>query len=91
MVIKFLGLIVFTWLFTEGAAPVQFIKKFFGVDNESKAKDVTRRMLILLLNCSLCMGFWFGLIFLQDLWAACLLSICAELFHRIINIIFDRI
>lgn len=83
--VKFIGLICFTWLFTTGAAPIQFIKNFFGVGDKSTPKDVTRLLLQKLLNCSLCMGFWFGLIFYQNLWMACIISLTSEATHKVIT------
>ena len=82
--IKFIGLICFTWLFTTGAAPIQFVKEFFNIHNESVAKDVIRKILTKLLNCDLCMGFWFGLIIYQDIWIASILSLSCEIFGRIL-------
>lgn len=82
-VIKFIGLICFTWLFTVGAAPVQFIKEFFGVGQKSEPKLIVKQLFQKLFNCSLCMGFWFGLAFYQNIWYACLVSITAEAFCRV--------
>jgi hypothetical protein len=95
-VVKFLGLLALTWLFVEGSQPVQFIKKLSGLHPDSPSKDLTRRVLTKLFNCALCSGFWIGLIYYA--WTggpfilmACLVSICAEIFARILNLLFNRI
>lgn len=83
--IKFIGLICFTWLFTTGAAPIQFVKELFNVHIDSTAKDNTSKILTKLLNCDLCVGFWFGLIIYQDIWIASILSLSCEIFSRILS------
>lgn len=82
-VTKFIGLICFTWLFTVGAAPVQFVKRLFEVSNKCEPKAVYKQVTQKLINCSMCMGFWIGLIFYQDIWMACIISLTAEAFCRV--------
>lgn len=84
-VIKFIGIICFTWLFTVGAAPIQFIKEFIGISNESQPKKIYLIVLQKLTNCSMCMGFWFGLIFYQNFWLACIISLTSEAFTKVAN------
>jgi hypothetical protein len=90
-IIHYIGLICFTWLFATGADPIQFIKNFFKVGNDSEPKDITRQLLQKLLNCSMCMGFWFGLIYYQNFLLACVVSISAELFSRLLNYILIKL
>ena len=95
--IKFIGILAATWLFTQGAAPVQFLKKLAGIHNINEPKSLVKKVLRGLVNCSLCMGFWIGTAyyFLSGhsnwfLWG-CLVSVAAELFTRILNTLFNRI
>lgn len=81
--VKFIGLICFTWLFVKGADPVQFVKEFFGVANDSTPKQIYKQVLQKFLNCSLCTGFWIGLAFYQDFYLACIISLTAEAFERV--------
>lgn len=84
--IKFIGLLCFTFLFTEGAAPVQFIKKLLEIHNVSEPKPLYKKVIQGLVNCNMCSGFWIGLIYY---WAmgydsyfllACEVSLASELF-----------
>lgn len=83
--IKFIGLIFFTWLMVKGAAPVRFVKEFFGVSNDSTPKKLPAQLIQKFVNCSKCMGFWIGLIYYQDVLLACIVSLSAEAFERIVN------
>lgn len=87
-IIKFIGLIFFTWLFTTGAAPIQFIKDSFNVGQDSEPKTLFGQVAQKLLNCDLCMGFWFGLIFYQNIWYACIISITSEIWGRVWSKLF---
>lgn len=92
--IKFLGLLSLTWLFTEGAGPVQFIKKLLEVHNLSEPRSLVKKVLRELVNCALCSGFWIGLIFYwfypNPLLMASVTSVAAELFARLINHVFSN-
>ena len=83
--LKYLGLIVAIWLFVEGSQPVQFIKGLFDLGQEDDNKNVWKKTLQKLLNCSLCFGFWVGLAYYQSIEFACLTSIGAEIFTRLWN------
>lgn len=96
--IKFIGLLCLTWLFTEGSAPIQFLKKIIKVNKEAETHKIPlwKQVTQALVNCSLCSGFWIGLVYY---WAtghpnfilmACITSVGAELFARIINHIFSN-
>lgn len=91
--IKFLGLIAFTWLFVEGSAPIEFLKKLAGIHNGSEisAKKLVKHVVRKLVNCALCSGFWIGLIYYQDILLACLTAIGSEIFKRLINLTFSKI
>lgn len=95
--IKFLGLLALTWLIVEGAAPIQFIKSVLGVGADTKSKQWGRIVISKLLNCFLCTGFWVGFIYYLCVWheafilMACLVSVCAEIFGRLINWLFDSV
>ncbi len=84
-IINFIGILCLTWLFTTGSKPIEFAKKFLQIAEDSDPKDITRKVIAKLINCDLCSGFWIGLIFYQNLLLACIVSITAELFGRLIN------
>lgn len=77
---KFIGLIAIIYLFME-AEPIEWIKKFLLVSNQTKALKEWHMALITLVNCSLCTGFWVGLFFYHDIYLAATLSFSAELVH----------
>lgn len=94
--IIYLGLLALTWLIVEGAEPAQFIKRVLNLDFENKMPKKTIQIILSkLLACELCTGFWIGLgyyaLFRYNDWflLACLTSVGAELFARIINFIFN--
>lgn len=96
-VVKFIGLLAFTWLFVEGAEPIQFIKKLFYVHPDNEGRDIFRQLLSRLFSCALCSGFWFGLIYYGFTlgWDTCLImgslvSVGAEVFARTLKLIFDK-
>lgn len=82
--INFIGLLCLTWLITTGATPIQFIKQFIGIAEESNNKNLFLRMLRKLINCDLCLGFWIGLLFYQNILIACVFSLSCEIFGRIL-------
>lgn len=89
-IINFISLLCLTWLFVEGAASVQFIKQLAKVHPDHMGKDLTRQVLTKLFNCALCTGFWVGLFYYQNFILACLVSVAAEIFARLINLLFDK-
>lgn len=80
--INFIGLLCLTWLITTGASPIQFIKEFLGITED--AKPLFKRIIAKLVNCDLCLGFWIGLIFYQNILIACVFSLSCEIFGRIL-------
>lgn len=84
-IILFMGLLCLIWLFVEGSAPIQFIKKILNLHPDKPNRNIYRAVLIKLISCSLCSGFWIGLIYYQDFLLAGFTSISAEIFHRLLN------
>jgi len=89
--INFIGILAVTWLFTTGAGSIQFIKNFLTVGNLSTPKGLTLQVVQKLINCSMCSGFWIGLAYYQNFILACIVSISAEIFSRVLRFVMDRI
>lgn len=95
--IKFIGLLAMTWLIVEGAEPIQFLKRVLKINSESTTTQTKwyRVIIIKLLACELCTGFWVGFIYYfysgyeSFILLACITSIASELFARVINFLFD--
>jgi len=83
--IKFIALLTCVWLFVKGAGSIQFLKNYIGIGAYSKPKNALIILAKELTNCSLCSGFWMGLIYYQDFLMACLVSVCAEIVSRLID------
>lgn len=90
-IVKFIGLLALTWLFVEGSQPIQFLKKLVKVHPELLGKDLFRQVISKLLSCCLCSGWWIGLIYYQNILLACVTSISAELFARVLNYLFNKV
>jgi hypothetical protein len=88
---QYLGIIAITLLIVEFAEPIEWIKKFFGVSNDSEPKILIKQVLQKLVNCALCVGFWVALICTFNLYEAAVLSFASELSYRIVKQIFNRI
>ena len=88
---KFIGIILITLLIVEYAAPVQSIKRWCRIANESKPKYLFGEAMQKLFNCAQCVGFWSGLIVYQDLYMAAIVSFSGEVLHRIVKIVYNRI
>ena len=86
--IKFIGILCATWLFVVGAKPIAFIKDQLKLGNLDEPKPIIMKAIRSLINCSMCSGFWIGLAYYQDFLMACIVSIAAEIFARMINLIF---
>lgn len=86
-----LGLLCLTWLFVKGSEPLQFLKKLVNLHNDTPLRNVWMIVLRKLVNCSLCSGFWIGLIYYQNILSASLFAICAEVFDRLLKLIFKYI
>ncbi len=89
--INFIGILAMTWLFVTGASSIQFIKNFLKVGNTSIPKYLILNIVQKLINCSMCSGFWIGLIYYQDFLMACIVSISAEIFCRVMRVILNKI
>jgi len=86
--IKFIGLLCLVYLFIEGSGPIQFLKKLLNIHNDSDSNNITLIVLKKLVNCSLCSGFWLGLLYYFELIPSFVLiasfaSVSAEIFYRI--------
>jgi hypothetical protein len=88
--INFMGLLALTWLFVEGSAAVQFIKKLLNIHPESNSRSLIVQVIVKLVSCELCSGGWIGLIYYQNLLLACVVSVAAELFARLLNHILNN-
>jgi hypothetical protein len=81
--IKFIGLICATWLFIYSDLTI-FFKQYFKVDNDSEPKGIPLQLIQKFLNCSMCLGFWFGLFTYQSFFMACIISLTAQAFDHIV-------
>jgi|LakMenEpi03Aug12_release.lakeMendotaPanAssembly.Ray.scaffolds.fasta_scaffold3060321_1 hypothetical protein len=90
-IINFIGILSITWLFATGAGSVQFIKNFFEVGSNSQPKKLWKQVAQELVNCSMCSGFWIGLAYYKSFILACIVSISAELFTRLLRLIMNKI
>lgn len=94
-IINFIGLLALIYMFVKGAAPIQFIKRLAKVHNDSEPKKLWLQLIQKLVNCSMCFGFWTGLVYYWFLGVdnyilmGCIVSLSAELFTRIIDHIFN--
>ena len=78
----FISLCCLVFLFAVGAEPIQDIKTKFSVGPLDEYMSPIQWFIAKLLNCSLCSGFWIGLIFYQSILLACLVSVAAEILTR---------
>ena len=78
ILINIIGLACLSFLFAVGAEPIQWIKEIFCVGPEDKYYNKIQWVILKLINCSLCSGFWIGLIFTQSIILAGIISILAE-------------
>lgn len=85
ILITFLSLCCFVFLFAVGAEPIQDIKTKFSVGPLDEYMSPIQWFITKMLNCSLCSGFWIGLIFYQSILLACLVSVTSEILTRIIT------
>lgn len=85
MLINIIGLACAAFLFASGAEPIQQIKAFFNLDNDAEFKNHIQYFFVKLLNCSLCSGFWIGIIFTHSILLASIISVLAEFITRQLN------
>ncbi len=90
-VINFIGILSITWLFATGAGSVKFFKNLFDIGPLSQPKQLWKQVAQELVNCSMCSGFWIGLAYYQSFILACIVSISAELFTRLLRLIMSKI
>lgn len=72
---KVLELACLSWLIAEGAQPLEWLKE--------KIRLERIKFFYTLLTCSLCTGFWVGMIGTQNILHASLVSVIAEAISRI--------
>lgn len=85
-IIYFLGLLCTVKLFTSAAEPIEMIKQLFNIHSEAVFINPIQWFIMKLVNCNLCTGWWFGLIFYKSFLLAAIVSVCAELMWRIIKL-----
>lgn len=90
-IITFFGILCCVWLFTKGSQPIEFIKKLFNIHNTSNSRNTFVIIIRKLVNCSLCSGFWIGLVCYWSLPMAALVAISSEIFTRLINLTLSKI
>lgn len=79
IIVNFLSLLCLTYLIAYGATPIELVKIYFNISNESYPTSNVIIFIRELVNCALCVGFWVGLLYYQSILLACLVSICAEI------------
>jgi hypothetical protein len=75
MIQNIIELSCLSWLIAEGASPAQWLKHRLRIERFPVLEQ--------LLTCSLCTGFWVGLIGTQNILHASLVSVIAEGISRI--------
>lgn len=83
--IEILGLAILCWMFAEGFEPIQVLKKSFCEFDLSDPTYWTGLLhwIIKAINCSLCTGFWVGLIYFENIFNAAIISVLAESISRL--------
>lgn len=72
-----------SWLFAEGAQPIQDLKRLFYLDTAANISGTFHGFLVDLLNCSLCSGFWIALAYSGDWKCAVMVSLLSETISRL--------
>ena len=75
MMVKLIGLACLSFLIAEGAEPLEYLKQKIRLERFHWINK--------LLTCSLCCGFWVGLMGTQNILNAAIVSVCAETISRI--------
>ena len=89
--LNFIGLVILTWLFVEGAAPIQWLKGVLKVNSATKTENIFLLIIMKLVNCAKCSGMWFGFFYywngslINSFIMGAIVALCSELFHRHIN------
>jgi hypothetical protein len=85
--IELIGLAALCWMFAESFEPIQYLKKnlypCYDLSDPSYWSGGIMYWFVKFINCSLCSGFWFGLIYFEDIFKAAIVSIIAEGISRI--------
>ena len=80
--VEFIAICSLVFLFAVGAEPIQWLKALVNVQEDAEYKNKVQYFFVKLLNCSLCVGFWVGLIFYHSILFAGLVSIGSEFIAR---------
>lgn len=67
------------------AEPIILIKRFMGFKEEEIGKNKVRDFFTKMLYCNLCSGFWIGLLFTLNPLEAVMISVIAEIIHKILR------
>lgn len=83
-IVTYISICCLVFLFAVGAEPIQDIKTKFSIGPTDQYISPIQWFITKMINCSLCSGFWIGLIFYQSILLACLVSVGSEILTRII-------
>lgn len=75
-IIELFGVAAFAYFIAEGAAPIQQFKSWIMPDDDNRKFIVFFRDLY---TCTMCLGFWVGLIYYENFLTACAVAIIAQL------------
>lgn len=89
-VIEILGLIGITLMIVEYAEPIQLLKRYYQVDDNSEPKQIHKRIIKGLTNCALCTGFWVGLLSLS-IYKAVIIAFLAEVTYTLLERFFNKL
>lgn len=67
------------------AEPMIYIKRYMGFKEEEIGNNKVRDFFTKMLYCNLCSGFWIGLLFTLNPLEAVIISVMAELIHKILR------
>jgi len=81
--IHLIGLAILSWMFAEGFEPIQLIKYKLKLNDPDIYYGGLVYWIVKAINCSLCTGFWTGLIFFQDPFKGAIVSVVAEAISRL--------
>jgi hypothetical protein len=97
-VLTFIGLLCAVCLSVEWAGSIQFIKEQLNIAQESNPKNLALKVIRELVNCCLCSGFWFGVVFyyfqpnkIPLILMGCLTSVGSETFYRLQAFIYYKL
>lgn len=84
-ILQIIGFSCISYLFVV-ATPMVLLKRWIGFRDEDMMEyGKVKRFFHELLYCSMCSGFWIGLVATQEPYIAAIISVGAELLHRQLN------